>query len=340
MPGSAGTPVLPPALRPGDTIAVVSPACPAAASLTAEVERGLAALRGLGFRVTTMPHALGRRRWTSGTIEQRLHDLHAAFADPAVHGVLYTIGGDHSAQLLPGLDLDLVAANPKVLCGYSDATVLLSAVHARTGLVTFYGPALIPQFGELPAPYPETVRHFLRVTGTPAPAGPCPVIPYQVVDLDFARREREQRPRDRSAAPPRTVLVPGTAEGPVLAACLPSLRHLTGTPWQPDTRGRLLFLEPSEPPYSPATADADLWHLSNAGLLDEVAGVVFGRPLGWSEDDRQAFHEAALDCLARLGVPVLADLEFGHTNPILTLPNGVAARLSGTEVTLLGPAVA
>ena len=332
-------PVLPPALRPGDAVALVSPSFPGAAFLDNEVGRGERALRDMGFEVRTMPHARDRRHWTSGTVEARLADLHDAFADPGVAAVLYTMGGDHSAQLLPGLDFDLIAANPKVFCGYSDATALLTAVNEVTGLVTFYGPALIPQFGELPVPYPETVEHFLRVTTRTAAAGPCPEFPYRVVDLDFARREREQRPRDRSAAPARRVLRPGTGEGAALVACLPSLRHLLGTPWQPGTAGRVLFLETPEPPYAVSTADADLWHLRNAGVFDDVAAVVLGRPLGWDAGEVEGFLDAFSECVGDLDAPVLAEFEFGHTNPILTLPNGIPVRVEGTAVTILAPAV-
>jgi muramoyltetrapeptide carboxypeptidase len=331
--------VRPPALRPGDTIAVVSPSCPAAAFLTEEVRRGTEALERMGFQVRLMPHAKGVRGWTSGTVQERLDDLHQAFADPGVHAVLYSIGGLHSAQLLAGLDMELIAANPKVFCGYSDATSLLNAVHAATGLVTFYGPALIPQFGELPEPYPETTGHFLRVTTEAAAAGPLPRIPYQVTDQDYARREREQRPRDSEPAAARSVLRPGSASGPALAICLPSARDLVGTRWQPDTAGRVLFVETPEPPYTPAAADADLWHLRNAGLLDEVAAVVLGRPLGWDTVETEAFTEAVTACLDGLDVPVVTEVEFGHTNPILTLPNGVLVAVDGTEITLLEPAV-
>ncbi|MFI7673190.1 LD-carboxypeptidase [Actinophytocola sp. NPDC049390] len=331
--------VRPPALRQGDTVAVVSPSCPGASFLTEELNRGCAALRRMGFEVRLMPNARGARRWTSGTVADRLADLHAAFAAPDVAAVLYSMGGQHSAQLLGGLDYDLVTANPKVFCGYSDATSLLTAVHVRTGLVTFYGPALIPQFGELPEPYRETADHFLATTAVAAPAGPLPRIGYQVVDLDYGRREREQRPRDREPAPPRTVLRGGAATGQALALCLPSVRDLLGTPWQPDTAGRVLFVEAPEPPYTAAAADADLWHLGNAGLLDRVAAVVLGRPIGWTDDEVAGFLEAVLECVPASGVPVVGNVEFGHTNPILTIPNGVEVAVSGADVTILEAAV-
>ncbi|GGN29505.1 LD-carboxypeptidase [Lentzea pudingi] len=293
----------------------------------------------MGFRVRIMPNARGARRWTSGTADERLADLHAAFEAPDVAGVLYSMGGQHSAQLLDGLDYGLVAANPKVFCGYSDATSLLTAVHVRTGLVTFYGPAVIPQFGELPVPYAETVDHFLAVTGVAAAAGPLPNADYQVVDLDFSRREREQRPRDRQSAPPRAALRAGAATGAALAVCLPSARDLLGTPWQPDTAGRVLFIDTPEPPYSAAAAAADIWHLRNAGLLDDLAAVVLGRPIGWTVDDVDGFLDAVVECIPTPDVPIVRDVEFGHTNPIMTIPNGIEVAVAGVEIAILDAAV-
>ncbi|GAA2106888.1 LD-carboxypeptidase [Kitasatospora saccharophila] len=332
-------PVLPPALRSGDTIGIVSPSSPGASVLTDEVARGTRALEKLGFQVRFLPNALGRHGWTAAPVAARIADLHAAFVDPTIHAVLYSLGGLHSAQVLDGLDMEVIATNPKILCGYSDATSLLSAVHEHTGLITFYGPALIPQFGELPEPYPETSAHFLRVTTEASAAGPCPRIPYTVTDLDFGRREREQRPRDRSVAPPRRVLQPGSATGPAVVACLPSLRDLVGTPWQPATAGRVLFLETTEPPYSAAAADADLWHLRNAGMLEGVAAVVLGRTIGWDPAEVEGFVTAIRECLDSPGIPLLADFEFGHANPILTIPNGILVQVAGDEVSILQPAV-
>jgi muramoyltetrapeptide carboxypeptidase len=152
----------PPALSSGDTIAIVSPSWCGPADLPAAYRRGLAALRGYGFEVRVMAHAEGRRGWVSGTPQERVADLHDAFADPDVRAVLCTIGGLHSAQLLPLLDFDLIAANPKVFCGYSDITSLHLAIQGVTGLVTFYGPALIPQWGAVGGPLDYVVGHFFK----------------------------------------------------------------------------------------------------------------------------------------------------------------------------------
>lgn len=327
----------PPALRPGGTVAIVSTSWGGAGLLPARFARAVAALEALGHPVRVMPHATlmaeGRRDWVAGGVAERLADLHAAFADPEVAAVLSAIGGDHSAQPLPGLDLELVAAHPKVFCGYSDTTVLLTAIHQATGLVTCYGPAAIPEFGEVGGPDAEVVAHLRRVTGEARPAGPLPQTSWQARE-DRAVTDAEGRPRAREVPEPRVALRPGRATGPLLAACLPSLCQLLGTPWQPETGGRVLVLEPPEPPYSPEEADRDLTHLRNAGLLDGLAALVIGRTAGWDTRGVAQLHAVVLSAAAG-GHPILAGVECSHSSPLLTLPNGVRATVAGEDLRAL-----
>lgn len=335
--------VLPRALPPGGHIAVVSTSWGGIGELSARSARGVAALEQLGYRVTLMPHAAGTsdglRDWVSATAQERLADLHAAFADPAVDLVLSAIGGNHSAQLLEGLDLDLIRANPKAFCGYSDTTTLLQAIHAGTGLVTFYGPALLPEFGEIGGPDAEVVEQFQRVLGTAEPAGPLPVVPWQATE-DRAVTDAAGRPRERVAGEPRRLLRPGGAAGPLLAGCLPSMRHLVGTPWQPDCAGRVLVLETPEAPYDAELADADLTHLRNAGLLVDLAALVVGRTEGWSPAQVGALHGCVLDATRGYDYPVLAGVEVTHSAPLLTVPIGVPARVDGLDLVIEDAAVA
>ncbi len=114
----------PRAPEPGSTVAIISPSAPAVALFPHRLERGTAHLKSLGFEVKLMPNAALRTGWTAGSGEERAIDLHEAFADPDVSVVLAAIGGNHSAQMLPFLDYDLIAENPKVFQGYSDVTTL------------------------------------------------------------------------------------------------------------------------------------------------------------------------------------------------------------------------
>ena len=132
----------------------------------------------------------------------------------------------------------------------------------------------------------------------------------------------------------------GRARGRLLVGCLPTLRGLIGTLWEPDWEGAILVIEPPESPYDPAWADADLIHLRNAGVLGEIIGLGLGRTDGWSDQERTLFYECALDAARGYGYPILAGLECSHAAPLLALPIGVEAELAGDELTILEPAVA
>ncbi|MFE2381409.1 S66 peptidase family protein [Streptomyces misionensis] len=332
--------VLPEALRPGDRVAVASPSWGGAGLFPGRFDRALAALHATtGLVPVPTPHARDSLDWRSATAEDRAADLMTAFTDPGIRGVVCAIGGDHAAQVLPLLDFDTIRAHPKPLIGYSDITVLNHALYATAGLTSFYGPALLPQFGDHPGPDPYTVDHFRRVVmaGTGQPSGPVPRAGHVVEEyLDWAAdepRQRESRP-----APPRTVLRPGTGAGPLLAACLPSAIQLLGTPWQPDYRGHVLVLDLPDGGYRPADADRDLTQLRNAGLLDGLAGLVLGRLRLSSDAADREMHEVVLRAVQSHDFPVLGNFETGHTDPMATLPLGVPCVLSDAELTLSGPA--
>jgi muramoyltetrapeptide carboxypeptidase len=333
--------IRPPALRPGDTIAIVSTSWGGAGLLPERFQRAVGALESLDYEVRVMPNAEGVsdgvRDFVSGSVEERLADLHAAFADRSIRGVLSAIGGNHCAQLLADLDFDLVAANPKVFCGYSDTTTLLHAIHARTGLVTMYGAAAIPEFGEVGGPDAEVVEQFQRVVGRPEPAGALSRVSWQSGE-ERQVSDPEGRPRVRVEGEPRVALRAGSASGPLLTGCLPSLRNLIGTPWQPDYRGRVLLVETPEVPYDPEWADADLTHLRNAGLLDGLAALVVGRSDGWTTEQVAMLHGCVLDAVRGFDYPVLGGVEVSHSAPLLTVPIGVRVSVDG-DLTIVEPAV-
>lgn len=321
--------IKPPRLASGDTVAVISPSWGGPASFPERFERGLRALEGVGLRPRVMPAARGSNRWVSGTIAERVADIHLAFADPDVKGVIASIGGSHSSQMLAALDFDLIHENPKVFCGYSDVTVLHHAINVRSGLVTFYGPAVMPEFGEWPEPDTYTIEQFVKAVMATDPVGAITPPPYSVhEDWDWARVPRARR---RDPSEPIISLRDGTARGPILAGCLPSARNLIGTPWLPDYRGRILVLETPEQPYGPAEAESDLWHLRNAGLLSALRGLALGRAKEFTPVETCQLHEIVLDIVADYSYPVLANLPVGHVSPIATLPIGVEARMTGSS---------
>lgn len=320
--------VKPPALQPGDTIGICSPSFGAAGMFPHRVELGTACLESMGFRVRFATHALGVQGYVSGTPAERAADIHELFADPDVSGIIAAIGGDHSCHLLPLLDFDLIRANPKVFMGMSDITVLNVAIHAMTGLVTFNGPTLTFGLAEYPTLYPYTREYLLRAITSGAPAGMIePAGEWTDEFLDWNSRADLSRPRTMRQSAGWTWLKPGRASGPLLGGCLESLQHLRGTRFWPDFDGAILFLETSEERPDPATVDALLMDYENMGVLGQVNGLLMANPYGYDDEQRAALREVVLERTRAFHFPIVTDMDFGHTQPVCTLPLGCHAEI-------------
>lgn len=334
--------LLPKRLKSGDRVALVATSWGAVHALPERYRRAIQALETLGFEPVLMPNAGGGsdggKDWVSASIAERVADFHEAFSDPSISAVLSIIGGDHCAQMINDLDFGLIKANPKVFCGYSDTTSLLHAIHTMTGLVTFYGPALMPEFGEPDGPDREVVEHWQRVTGEPNAPGKLPAIPWQSGE---SRMEADPAGRNmiRRQGEPRVLLRPGKATGPLLAACLPSMLRLAGTRWWPDLDGRILVIECPEGPYDLAWADADLTQLRNIGVFDQIAGLVIGRSDNWKAAEVEGLHRLTMDATEGRGFPILAGVEVTHSAPLLTVPIGIQGTIDGFDLSIDEPAV-
>ncbi len=317
MPGSSTLTnmplVYPQALKPGDTIAIISPAAPTVNEDSSDsidlFDAGLAVLEKAGYRVRLMPHAREKRLYLAGTDEQRVADLHAAFADPTVKGILCARGGYGCMRLLPHLDFDLIAANPKVFIGFSDVTSLLLPFYQRTGLVGFYGPMLT---SNLAHDEPDSVAELLTLVGNTAS------FPYRVPNHDAYHAFHT-----------------GVVEAPLVGGNLSLLTSLCGTPFQPETRGHLLFIEDwKESRYS---LDRQFRQLHLAGLFDGIAGLLLCDFSEVEDDPAQTLPDFLQEMMEFLTVPRGYGFSVGHGTQTGTLPIGIPARFDAGsgELTLL-----
>ncbi len=319
--------VRPKALAPGATVALVSPSSPGrepeVTAIAAEV------VASLGYKPKMMPHALEETMYLAGADADRASDLNAAFRDDSVDAVWCIRGGYGSSRILPLLDYDVIRKNPKPLLGYSDITALLNGIHAKTGLVTFHGPTASENLSEY------TVAEMKKVMTRVEPAGVIAAAPAPFPREGFVDREDRLRR-----------IVRGKARGMLVGGNISVFDTLVGTPWEPDLRGRILFLEEvGEEPYR---IDRWLTHLVLTGRLRGLAGVVLGKFKDCGPKEFQpsfngtwSWQEVAGDRFGGLGVPVLAGLRFGHVTDKATLPVGCLAELdvdAGT-LSLLEPAV-
>ena len=321
-------PIKPRALRPGETVGIVSPSWFGGPSFERRLERGIRQIEALGFRTRIGAHARRNAGWVSASAEERASDLHDMFGDPEVRAIIATIGGDHACQLLPFLDWDLIRANPKVFMGFSDITVLNVAIWTETGMITFNGPSVMTDWAEYPAMPAYARDSALAAITRPEPAGVlAPASAWTEEFLDWETGEDETRSRRMTPSAGWTWLREGRAEGRLIGGCLESLQHLRGTRWWPDFNDAIFFLETSEERPSPATVDGILSDYENMGVLGQIRGMVVARPYGYTDDDRLRLHEVIRSRTERWAFPVLADVDAGHTSPILTLPIGCRARL-------------
>jgi muramoyltetrapeptide carboxypeptidase len=291
-------------LPPGGTIAVVSPASPV---LDPEPLLGAREwLEGLGYGVRFTTHFNRRWGYAAGSPEERACDLESAFADPAVDAVLCVGGGHAAGQLLGQLDYDVIAEHPKPFVGFSDITVLHSALGRESGLVTFWG----PMFAQLATAAAFTRDGMLRALTTMAPLG--------VVD---------------PLGPPARTLVGGVAQGELVGGTISLLSSLLGTPWEVETAGKILLLEDVD--QEPCRIDRFLTHLLNAGKLEACAGICFAESTScvpravdsaWAGPSL-TIEEVFAHVIEPLGVPAMYGLPLGHGARLATVPLGARARL-------------
>ncbi len=321
-------------LRRGDTIGIASPSW-YHPSVGHRVERGVTHLHALGFQTRIAPHALNNRGFVSDTAMHRVADLHALFGDPEIRAIVATIGGDHACHLLPVLDWALIRANPKIFLGFSDTTVLNVALWTVTGLGTFNGPSLLTEWAEYPRMPEYSERAALKALCDPSPIGPLPQSDWWTDEfLDWRDRRDLERSRERRPSSGWVGLRGGRAEGRLIGGCLESLQHLRGTRYWPDWDDAILFVETSDEAPAVATVDALLMDFENMGVFARIAGLLVARPYGYTDDARLALHEVVRERTAGFGFPVIADMEFGHTSPMLTLPLGCHAVIDGDACTV------
>ncbi len=290
---------------PGARVAVLSLASSANPEL---VQKGSDQLRSFGFEPVLGTCALGKSRpYFSGTTEDRLRDLHAAFADPAIDAILCTRGGYGSNYLLPYIDLDLIRANPKPFFGYSDYTAIQTWMLDQAGLPAFHGPMVAADFALETGVHP---RSFLA-----ALAGK-----EYLLGADTGLRPMQA----------------GAAEGTLYGGCLSLLVASLGTPYAAQTEGKLLFLE--DVGAKPYQVDRMLRQLMLAGKLEGVTGIIFGEMLDCVSPGASAelLEEAVRSVLHWFGGPIAFGLRSGHVSRgNVTLPFGRRAELSvGAEATL------
>lgn len=284
----------PPALKKGDTIGVMSTSCWVEQG---DLDRAKAFVEQQGYKVYIHPQATERLHQSAGTADSKVNAFHDLLKDPAVKAIVGSRGGNRALTMLDKIDFALVAAHPKIIMGYSDLTALLNGIHRKTGLVTVHGPL----FREWPG------RADLLQT--------LDLLAGQTPNLDFSTCR---------------IIREGSAEGTLIGGNLSMLQALSGTPFQPDTDGAILFMEDAGDHLS--RYDRMLAHMKLAGWFDRISGVMVGsfsktgddadRPFGFTLENLIGEHFRGRD------IPIVMDAPFGHGGRLCPLPVGGKGKLS------------
>ncbi|MBP3428017.1 MAG: LD-carboxypeptidase [Clostridia bacterium] len=297
-------------LQPGDTIGVIGPS--GAVRKEGAVDEAVAYIKELGYQVKLGESAHARYGYLSGTDEVRARDLCAMFADPQVDAIVCTRGGYGTMRMLDMLDYDVIRANPKVFVGFSDITALHIAFLEKCGLVTFHGPMATRWKDEFPDGFTQDA--LARAVTKAQPLGNLVNAPgYHA----------------------RQTVNSGCAEGMLVGGNLSLIAGTIGTPYELDTKGRILFIEEiGERTYC---VDRMLTQLRLAGKFEDCAGIVFGDfsdcPVEYPEFGL-TLEEVIRDIAAPCGKPIFTGLQAGHVSPKITLPFGVQCRMDADACTL------
>jgi len=304
--------MLPEKINAGDEIRIIAPARSAGDIDEVVIARAQAALESLSLKVSFSQYAFSRSQRGCPTDVEKVDDLHAAFLDPNVKGILAAIGGFNSNQLLGRIDWDIIRANPKIFAGFSDITVLNHAILAKTGLVTFATPNFYC-FG-LPPESNYSLEYFRRCLFAGQPET------YKVRAskefYDYAWDYDEKSPRSKIVNGGMKIIQPGQASGTLLGGNLCSLNLLNGTEYFPCVEGDIIWgLEDDSYDSIPETFERNLQSLIQQPYFRQVKAILFGR--------FQRESIAANDSLAAIisskkigsNIPIVSNLDFGHTDP-------------------------
>jgi muramoyltetrapeptide carboxypeptidase len=276
-----------------------------------DLSKGLAKLRELGFNVAlgSCVRKLRTLGYLSGTDDERAQEMNEAFSDSEVDAVFCVTGGYGTPRILPQLDYDTIKANPKIFLGYSDITALHIALNQKSDLVTFHGPMIMSEMGAEWTEYSE--KWLMKSITNTEPLGEV----TNPVDGPIIKTIND-----------------GQASGRLIGGNISLIAATIGTPYEIDTKGKLLFIEEvDDPPY---LIDRNLTHLWLANKLQEAAGIIVGEIVRSNPKPSEASRtvwDVLIDRIRSIGKPAIYGLCCGHGKHHVTLPVGLEAKMDATE---------
>ncbi|MEK6481904.1 S66 peptidase family protein [Catalinimonas sp. 4WD22] len=333
--------IKPKLLRPGDTIATISLSWGGAGELLHRYEIGKRQLQEtFELNVVETKHALRSAEFIAKNPQARAYDLMEAFSDKSIKAIFSIIGGDDSLRTLPYTDTEMIKQNPKIFLGFSDATITHFACY-KAGLTSFFGTSVLVGFAENGGMHQYQIDDIRRMLFSSAPINQ--VLPNQEgwtsEFLDWNMPELQNRKRSLNPNKGWNFLQGNKkVEGRLIGGCVEVLELLKATDYWLDRSewtNKILFLETSEEMISPSHFKGILRNYAAQGVFEKINGLIFGRP--YDNKYADAYNEVLLQVVREEQgndqLPIVTEMDFGHTCPTFTLPYGVLAEIDCVQKT-------
>jgi muramoyltetrapeptide carboxypeptidase LdcA involved in peptidoglycan recycling len=327
--------IKPKKLLPGDRVATVSPSWGGAGDpeLRWRYEQGVKRLEEVfGLKVIPMPNSLKGSDYLYKNPQARAEDLMTAFKDESIKGIFANIGGEDSIRLLPYIDVDVIRENPKIFMGYSDVTVSHLFCH-KAGISSFYGPAILTDFAENVKMDPYTINMVNRTLFSNEMIGEIqPAKEWTSERIEWIEENKNRRRAMRQNVGYQILQGSGVAQGHLIGGCIEVLEFAKGTVLWPEKKywnDSILFFETSEEKPEPNNIKYWLRNYAIQGILHKANGIIFGKP-----QDEKYYEEYKVEIQKVMkefnleDLPILYNLNFGHTEPKFILPYGARAEIN------------
>lgn len=319
-------------LRINDSIGVFSPSFPITYLAPKRFERSKIFLKNKGFNIIEGVLTGKYDFYRSGTIKERANELNSLIRNPKVKCIISTIGGSNSNSILPYIDYEAFIKNPKIIIGYSDVTAILLAIYKKTGISTYYGPALVASFGEFPPFVEKTFENFKAILIDNLD------FPFQYKKSDIWTEEFidwEIQDREKIALPNNWITInEGNVTGRLIAGNLNTILGIWGSEYMPEIKkDDILLIEDSLKDI--ATVEKNFSFLKINGVFDKIGGLILGKHELFKDLGTEKKHYQVLEeIIGKTKIPILSEFDCCHTHPMFTMPIGSTIELDATKQTI------
>ncbi len=319
-------------LKRGDTIGVIAPSAPISTFCPHRLKRGVVMLEKMGYKIKLGKTVNLINDYTAGSIKARVDDIHEMFLDNEVKAIIATIGGYNSNDLLDKLDYKLIKDNNgKLFIGYSDITILLFSLWNKSEVRTIMGPMILPQFGEFPSIQEFTRKSFEHVVSNIGSNREYELsISNEYTEEMLIWDKEDNRARQMKKNIGWKIISEGETEGILLAANINTFSKLVGTEYFSEIKNSIFFLEDDDE-VSASKVQSQLQYFKNSKIFNNVKAMVFGRFQKNSKITEKKLNDILLNVFEKINIPIISNVDFGHTDPVLTLPLGAIVKLSTTS---------